>query len=182
MVERFYREARVAATFDHPNLCPVYDVGQIDGDHYLTMPYIDGQPLSDLIAGGPQPQEWAAELRGGCALEFTHRHGIIHRDLKPANVLVGADGEPAVTDFGLARRLNKPDARLTHSGDWWARRRTWPRAGWRSRGRRAGCGRLRAWRDPVRVSDRTTSLPRHAGVCVDAGRDRGAGATVVAAA
>jgi serine/threonine protein kinase len=118
VVERFYREARAAAALRHPHVCPVYDVGAIDGIHYLTMAYIDGRSLADLIADGPRPQDEAAGLarRLARALEFTHRHGIIHRDLKPANVLLDKNGEPAITDFGLARRVNKAEARLTQSG------------------------------------------------------------------
>jgi hypothetical protein len=118
-LERFHREARAAATLRHPNLCPVYDVGQIDGIHYLTMAYIDGQPLSDRLKDGKpwQPHEAARLVRElALALEFAHRHGVIHRDLKPSNVMLDRDGAPVVMDFGLARRADKGDVRLTHSG------------------------------------------------------------------
>jgi hypothetical protein len=118
VVERFEREARIAATFTHPHLCPVYDVGQVGGVHYLTMPFLEGEPLSDRLAReGPLSQEVAARLARQIALavEVAHRAGVVHRDLKPANVMVNGRGEPVVMDFGLARRT-AVDPRLTESG------------------------------------------------------------------
>jgi TolB-like protein/predicted Ser/Thr protein kinase len=119
VVERFLREARAAATIDHPSICPVYDAGEIDGTHYVTMAYIDGRPLSDLIQRGrPLPPRSAAVLvrKLALALHEAHRRGIIHRDLKPSNVMVKRRREPVVMDFGLARRTHQDDARLTRSG------------------------------------------------------------------
>jgi serine/threonine protein kinase/WD40 repeat protein len=117
--ERFYREARAAATLRHPNLCPVYDAGEVGGVHYLTMAYIEGPSLAERVRSGPplSPAE-AAELvrRLAEALAVAHAGGVIHRDLKPSNVLLAADGQPVVTDFGLARRADSSDVRLTHSG------------------------------------------------------------------
>jgi hypothetical protein len=118
-IERFYREARIAATFHHPNLCPVYDVGQIDGNHYLTMPYLQGEPLSVLLQRrGRLPAELAALLgaRVGRALEVAHQAGVLHRDLKPANIMVLPNEEPVVMDFGLARRERATDPQLSISG------------------------------------------------------------------
>jgi hypothetical protein len=117
--ERFLREARAAATLRHPNLCPVYDIGEQDGVYYLTMAFIDGKPLSDFLpADKPFPAREAAELVRvlALALQEAHEHGIIHRDLKPANILIGPKKEPIITDFGLARRVASADQRLTHSG------------------------------------------------------------------
>jgi serine/threonine protein kinase/HEAT repeat protein len=116
--ERFFREAKAAAHLDHPNVCPVYDVGEIDGIHYLTMAYIDGKPLSQLIqAGKPLPQRGVAALVRKLAQAMHHAHtaGVIHRDLKPANVMINKRKEPVIMDFGLARRVKK-DARVTQSG------------------------------------------------------------------
>src|SRR4051812_36210894 len=89
-IQRFYREARAAATFDHPNLCPVFDVGQVDGTPYLTMPYLDGKPLSEVIDPDKPsvPRQAAAVVRKlALALEEAHQRGVIHRDLKPANIM-----------------------------------------------------------------------------------------------
>jgi hypothetical protein len=118
-VDRFYREARIAATLDHPNLCPVYDVGQIDGIHYLSMAYIKGRPLSDYI--NPQkpmpPQRVAAVMRKlAVALAVAHSRGVVHRDLKPSNIMVNSRRELIITDFGLAWRLGSSDERLTKTG------------------------------------------------------------------
>ena len=119
VIERFYREARAAATIHHPNICPVYDVGEIEGVPYLTMAYIDGKPLSDL-ASGPRnvtPRDSAILVRKlALALAEAHKHGVIHRDLKPANIMIDQRGEPVVMDFGLARRQRRDEARLTRQG------------------------------------------------------------------
>jgi hypothetical protein len=118
-VGRFYREARAAAALRHPNLCRVYDAGQVNGVHFLAMDYVAGTPLSELIRSrGPWPEGEAVALarRVALALDAAHVKEVVHRDLKPANVLVRADGEPVVVDFGLARRAAPGDARLTQSG------------------------------------------------------------------
>jgi serine/threonine protein kinase len=117
--ERFYREARAAAVLIHPNLCPVYDVGEHAGTTYLTMGYIEGRPLSELLkAGKPVSPRQAAQAvrRLALGLEEAHRHGIIHRDLKPSNIMINRRGEPVVMDFSLARRAATEDARLTQAG------------------------------------------------------------------
>jgi predicted Ser/Thr protein kinase len=119
VLERFTREARAAATLDHPNICKVYDVSEINGIRYVTMAYIEGRRLSDLIESGKAlpPRSVAALVRKlALALQEAHRHGVIHRDLKPSNVMVNQRREPVIMDFGLARRMHQDDIRLTKSG------------------------------------------------------------------
>jgi WD40 repeat protein/serine/threonine protein kinase len=120
-LERFYREARATATIHHPNLCPLYDVGEFNGTPYLTMAYIEGWPLAHFVRPDRRlPQAGTAALVRTVALAIAeaHKHGIIHRDLKPGNILVDKRGQPIVMDFGLARWLNadKDDVRLTKTG------------------------------------------------------------------
>jgi hypothetical protein len=118
--ERFFREARAAATLRHANICPVYDVGEIDGVPYLSMAYLEGRPLSDLVGAGRKPlppRPVALMIRKlALALDEAHRHKVIHRDLKPANVMVTKQAEPILMDFGLARRGAAQEARLTQQG------------------------------------------------------------------
>jgi serine/threonine protein kinase len=104
--QRFEREARAVASLDHPNICPLYDVGE-DGDagiSFLVMQYLPGESLGHLIARGALPFEraaaWAIEI--AAALDAAHRAGVVHRDLKPANILV-TKGGVKIVDFGLAR-------------------------------------------------------------------------------
>ncbi|MFM8220866.1 MAG: protein kinase domain-containing protein, partial [Planctomycetaceae bacterium] len=119
LVERFYREARAMATVHHPNLCPVFDVGQMDGRHFLTMAYIEGESLAQFLrrAGKIAPAQAAELLRKvAAALDKAHHAGIVHRDLKPANIMLTPEGEPIIMDFGLARRNVAGEAELTQSG------------------------------------------------------------------
>lgn len=120
LLERFYREARSAANLRHNNICPVFDVDQIDGRHFISMAYIDGQPLSAQIQPNKPFSEKQALLlvrKLALALQEAHDHGIIHRDLKPGNIMMDSKGEPIITDFGLAKQMGKSDqARITQSG------------------------------------------------------------------
>jgi hypothetical protein len=118
--ERFYREARAAATLHHANICPVHDVGAIDGVTYLTMAFIEGRSLADVLRKNPRalgPRQAAILVRKlALGLEEAHSKHILHRDLKPGNVMLNRRGEPIVMDFGLARRAGQADVRLTQEG------------------------------------------------------------------
>jgi WD40 repeat protein len=116
-VKRFYTEAEAAANLDHSGIVPIYEVDQHDGQHYFSMGFVEGQSLSHCLADGPLPPREAAELivKVADAIEFAHQRGVIHRDLKPANILLDRKGNPRVTDFGLAKKL-ETDSGLTGSG------------------------------------------------------------------
>jgi serine/threonine protein kinase len=117
-VERFYREARTAAQLRSPHLCPIHDVGQVGGVHYLSMAFIDGEPLTQAITGGKlRDLAVVTEVirKIALGLQKAHEHGIIHRDLKPDNVMIDQDGEPVVMDFGLARRVDD-ETQITVAG------------------------------------------------------------------
>jgi tRNA A-37 threonylcarbamoyl transferase component Bud32 len=118
-VQRFRREARAAAGLDHPNIVPIYEVGQCDGRHYFTMALVDGSSLLALVKkDGPPalPAAVAIVLAVAEAVDYAHTQGIIHRDLKPDNILMDRQGRPRVTDFGLARSLQE-EGGPTASGD-----------------------------------------------------------------
>ena len=94
---------------------PIYEVGECDGQHYFSMGFVDGPSPATSIADGPMPQREAAQLVQvvADAVQFAHEHGIIHRDLKPANILVDQNGQPRITDFGLAKRLEDGGGQTT---------------------------------------------------------------------
>src|SRR2546429_7569187 len=104
-VARFRNEVRVARQVSHPNVCRVYDVGEIDGHFFLSMEYVDGEDLASLLRRiGRLPADKALEIgRRLCAgLAAAHEKGVLHRDLKPANVMLDGRGQAILTDFGLA--------------------------------------------------------------------------------
>jgi serine/threonine-protein kinase len=102
---RFLNEVKIARQISNPNVCRVYDVGEVDGLHFLSMEYIDGEDLSSLLRRiGRLPQDKAIQIaRQVCAgLAAAHDQAILHRDLKPANVMIDGRGNAKITDFGLA--------------------------------------------------------------------------------
>ena len=116
-IKRFYTEAEAAANLDHPGIVPIYEVGERDGQHYFSMGFVEGQNLSQRLAGGPLPPRQAAGLIRcvSDAIQYAHQRGVIHRDLKPANILLDQAGNPRVTDFGLAKKV-AGNSGLTGSG------------------------------------------------------------------
>jgi serine/threonine-protein kinase len=138
---RFRSEAESAARLEHPNIVPVHEVGECDGQPYFSMQYVEGRTLADLLADGPLPPREAARLLAVIcrAVHYAHQRGILHRDLKPSNILLAVRSdplqrvggaarpaeaghyEPMVTDFGLAKRVTAATgtsavASLTQSG------------------------------------------------------------------
>ncbi|MEZ6062637.1 MAG: serine/threonine-protein kinase [Planctomycetaceae bacterium] len=103
-----FREAEAAASLRHPGIVPVYQVGEFDGAAFLVMEFCDGGSLAERLRNGPLPVSDAVALMKQVALavQFAHSRGTIHRDLKPGNVLLDRHGQPQVSDFGLARRLD----------------------------------------------------------------------------
>ena len=102
---RFRNEVRIARQVSHPNVCRVYDLGMVEGLHFLSMEYIDGEDLASLLRRiGRLPQDKAIEFtRKICAgLSAAHERGVLHRDLKPANIMIDGRGQVRITDFGLA--------------------------------------------------------------------------------
>src|SRR5687768_13413653 len=117
VAERFKREARMAASLDHPNIIPVYRVGQAGGVHYMVQKYIEGRSLEAILANqGALPISVTLHILRcvTSALAFAHGRGIIHRDIKGANILIDTDGRILVSDFGIARAVE--DVALTASG------------------------------------------------------------------
>ncbi len=104
-VERFRREAKAAAQLRHTNIVPVFDVGEDESIDYFTMALIEGEDLHSRLRNSTLESKPAAQLmlKVADALEHAHSKGIIHRDIKPSNVLIDLDGEPMLTDFGLAK-------------------------------------------------------------------------------
>jgi eukaryotic-like serine/threonine-protein kinase len=116
-IRRFQREAEAAANLDHPSIVPIYDIGQHKGQHYFSMKLIEGGTLGSLSEELKSDHYKVVELvaKIADAVHHAHQRGILHRDLKPANILLDAEGQPLITDFGLARNT-KSDLQLTQTG------------------------------------------------------------------
>src|SRR4030065_187040 len=102
---RFGREAQAIAALEHPNIVPVYDYGEEEGQPFLVMRYMAGGSLADRMNAGPLALEEGSKIIGRLApaLDEAHLNGIIHRDLKPGNILFDHRGDPALSDFGIAK-------------------------------------------------------------------------------
>lgn len=119
LLERFRGEVRIARKVSHPNVCRVYDVGEVDGQTYFTMEYVDGEDLASLLRRiGRLPNDKAVDIaRQLCAgLAAAHAKGVLHRDLKPANIMLDGRGQAVITDFGLAALTNQVPGAEVRSG------------------------------------------------------------------
>ncbi len=114
---RFERELKTVAGLEHPSIVPVYDVGEEDGQPYYVMRYMTGGPLSSLIQRGKIPLQETARIieKVALGLAYAHKKGVIHRDLKPDNILFDSNGNPFISDFGVAK-LSESAFGLTGSG------------------------------------------------------------------
>src|SRR5919197_293191 len=111
-LKRFEREARLASSLDHPNICTIFDLDEADGVHYIAMQFVEGKNVRQLVAGRPLELRTALliGLQVADALAAAHSRGIIHRDIKSGNVMVTASGQVKVLDFGLAKLLDDAEA------------------------------------------------------------------------
>lgn len=135
LVQRFHREAEAAANLHHPNIVPIYEIGELRGQHFYSMQLVEGTGLDKHIsrsgftrgAMGKNAdarttlrarQEDIARILATVAhaVDYAHRHGVLHRDLKPGNILLDARGEPHLTDFGVAKVMGHEASNLTASG------------------------------------------------------------------
>src|SRR5918993_2799576 len=114
-LKRFEREARLASALDHPNICTIFDLNEINGIHFIVMQYIEGRNVRQLVNGRPLSLDSALSiaLQTAEALSAAHSRGIIHRDIKAGNVMVTPTGQVKVLDFGLAKLLDEDAARTS---------------------------------------------------------------------
>jgi serine/threonine protein kinase len=117
---RFIREARAVAQLQHPHIVQVYDIGDYEGLAYVALEFVSGRSLAEKLRQEPLTPRAAAAIVAQLAntLHYAHEKGILHRDLKPSNVMLTPDGQPKITDFGLAKMQARPEeaASITHSG------------------------------------------------------------------
>jgi serine/threonine-protein kinase len=116
-VDRFYAEAEAAAALTHPNIVAIHEIGEVSGQHFFSMDYIEGQSLAGMVRDSTFTPPQAAEYVRVIAetMQFAHERGIVHRDLKPSNILVDKQLRPLITDFGLAKQVSN-QSQLTMSG------------------------------------------------------------------
>ena len=117
--ERFQREIRLAARLQHPHILTVLDSGEVAGQLWFTMPYVEGESLRQRLNRERQlPLDDALRITAEVAraLDYAHTHGVVHRDIKPENILLTTDGSTLVADFGIARALGKGESQLTETG------------------------------------------------------------------
>jgi streptogramin lyase/predicted Ser/Thr protein kinase len=107
--ERFLEESQLAASLDHPNVVPIFEAGEADGQLYIAMRYVEGQDLKQLLQDGPLEPSRAIALcsQVADALDFAHERGLVHRDVKPSNVLLDAKQHLYLADFGLTKRVGE---------------------------------------------------------------------------
>ena len=112
--ERLHREARSAAALDHPYICKIYEIAEVDGRTGIVMEHVSGETLQATLARGPLAPQRALEIAGEIAeaLDEAHTHRLVHRDLKPANVMLTAQGHVKVMDFGLAKAIESASGPL----------------------------------------------------------------------
>ena len=117
-LKRFRREAEAAASLEHPGIVPIHEVGERDGQCYFSMKFVEGGQLDEVLKGEPLSIRRAVELIAKVArtVHYAHEHGILHRDIKPGNILLDQNGEPHLTDFGLAR-LVEAESTVTRTLD-----------------------------------------------------------------
>ena len=120
VVERFRREVKLARKVTHKNVARVYDLGESEGERYLTMEYVDGLSLGTTLCDGPLPLSVALRIGKNLSegLGAAHEAGVIHRDLKPDNIILAAGDRAVITDFGIARSLGAPSGTVTLEGTW----------------------------------------------------------------
>ncbi len=119
LLARFHAEVRIARQVSHPNVCRVYDIGEMDGSTFLSMEYVDGEDLRSLLRRiGRLPEDKAVEIaRKLCAgLAAAHDKGVLHRDLKPANIMIDGRGQVLIADFGLAALAGQLDGTKVREG------------------------------------------------------------------